>query len=158
MIPKHLGPPVGQQTYFVTSNTHQRIKIFQVERWARVFLKNLYQHRRDERYLLHSFVLMPDHFHLLVTPLGGTLERVLQLIKGGSARALKLAGRNSAFPVWQKGYTDRRVRSPAEYREMLEYIEQNPVRARLVEKPEDYRYGSAYPGYRLDPPRPYLSG
>jgi putative transposase len=158
MIPKHLGKPVAQQTYFVTSNTQDRLSVFQVEPWARVFLKTLYQYKNEGKYLLHQFVLMPDHVHLLITPLEPTtLERALQMIKGGSAYQLRQAGREKES-VWQKGYTDRRVRNSAEYLEMLEYIQQNPVKAGLVARAEEYRYGSAYPGYKLDQPRPYLSG
>ena len=158
MIPQHLGPPVAAQTYFITSNTQRRISIFQVEMWARVFLKTLYQYKREGKYLLHCFVLMPDHFHLLLTPkVPTTLEKALQMLKGGSAYQLKQAGRE-AGAVWQKGYTDHRVRNAKEYAELVEYIHQNPVKARLALTAEEYRYSSAYPGYKLDPPRPYLSG
>jgi putative transposase len=158
MIPKHLGPPVASQTYFVTSNTQRRISIFQVELWARVFLKTLYHYKREGKYLLHCFVLMPDHFHLLLTPASPTtLERAVQLIKGGSAHQLKVAGRTGGS-VWQKGYTDHRIRNKKEYAELVQYIEQNPVKARLVQNALEYRYGSAYAGYKLDPPRPYLGG
>lgn len=158
MIPKHLGDPVGIQTYFITTSTYQKRSIFQVENWARVFFQNLCKHRRSGAYLLHHFVLMPNHLHLLISPLGEvTLEKAMQYIKGGAAHALKEAGRVGC-PVWQRGYTDRRVRSSAEYQKFVEYIFQNPVKAGLVQQPEDYPYCSAYPGWKLDPPRPYLSG
>ena len=55
-----------------------------VESYARVFLKTLYGYRRQGRFELHAFVLMPDHVHLLFSPaLDTTLERAVQLIKGG---------------------------------------------------------------------------
>ncbi|MBI2682701.1 MAG: transposase [Acidobacteriales bacterium] len=158
MIPKHLPPPVGPQTYFITSSTLGKRPVFQVERWARLFLVMLYHYRKQGHYRLLAFVLMPDHFHLLITTSPGTtLERALQLIKGGSAYQLKQAGRKGPA-VWQKGYTDRRVRNAEEYKTFVEYIQQNPVKAGMVERPEKYKYCSAYPGYKLDPPRPYLSG
>jgi len=63
----------------------------------------------QEKYLLHEFVLMPDHFHLLITPTS-TLERALQLIRGGfSFRLQPLRSRLSPriprknriwFPFW----------------------------------------------------------
>ena len=63
--------------------------IFQGMEIARVFLKALYHYRREGAYLLHEFVLMPDHFHLLITPAPDvTPERAMQLIKGGSSRRL----------------------------------------------------------------------
>jgi len=56
-----------------------------------LFIDNLYHYRREGRYLLHEFVLMKDHFHLLVTVDGNTsIERAVQFIKGGfSYRAKK---------------------------------------------------------------------
>jgi len=56
---------------------------------ARLFVEVLFHYRDHKNYLLHEFVLMPDHFHLLVSPTL-SLERSLQLIKGGfSYRAKK---------------------------------------------------------------------
>jgi putative transposase len=157
MIPEHLGPPLGPQTYFITTSTEQKKPIFQVEQWARVFLTNLYKHRKAGSYRLHNFVLMPNHLHMLITPQPDTsLEKAMQLIKGGSAFELKQAGREGSA-VWQRGYTDRRVRDGKEYEGCVIYIHQNPVKAGLVQNPEDYKYSSAYPGWKLDPPRPYLS-
>jgi putative transposase len=70
--------------------------------------------------MLHEFVVMPDHFHLLITPIE-TLERALQLIKSGiSFRAKKELG--FVGEVWQKSFYDRRVRDVAEYRAFLDYI------------------------------------
>jgi REP element-mobilizing transposase RayT len=71
------------------------------------------QHYRLQKKYLHEFVVMPDHFHLLLTPTE-TLERALQLIKGGfSYRARKeLASPNE---IWQPSYYDRRVRDMEEY-------------------------------------------
>jgi putative transposase len=75
------------QTYFVTSDTWERRALFNAEPWARLFFKTLLSHRGDA-YLLHEFVLMPDHFHLLITPLTA-LERAVQFIKGGFSHQVK---------------------------------------------------------------------
>src|SRR5208282_3796482 len=82
MKPARLISPPG--TYFVTFSTFQRRRFFIVETYARLFLKTLYGYRRQRRFQLHAFVLMPDHVHLLLTPaIDITLERAMQLIKGG---------------------------------------------------------------------------
>jgi len=84
---------------------HHRIdfpeqSLFQSDRMARLFLEVLLHYRQQQRYLLHEFVLMPDPFHLLITPTE-TLERTLQLIKGGfSYRARKELGFNEK-EIWQ---------------------------------------------------------
>ena len=82
---------------------------------------------------------MPDHIHLLLTPLEITLERAVGLIKGGFSHRI-----GSKFPVWQRGFTDHRIRDREEFEMRRTYIHQNPVRARMVESAELYEYSSAY--------------
>jgi putative transposase len=129
-------------TFFVTTQTHQRRRLFQVEATANLFLETLQHYRREGHYKLYAFVLMPDHIHLLITPQGITLERAVQLIKGGFSHRL-----GSKFPVWQRGFTDRRMRDREDFLTHRTYIHDNPVRARLCQRPEDYPYSSAYRGF-----------
>ena len=76
---RSISPP---GTYFVTFSSFQRRRLFVVENYARLFLKTLYSYNRDRAFLLHAFVVMPEHVHLLITPSRDkTLERVMQLIK-----------------------------------------------------------------------------
>jgi hypothetical protein len=51
-----------------------RRDLFQVEKIARLFIEVLFDYRSQKKYLLHEFVVMPDHFHLILTPRGITLE------------------------------------------------------------------------------------
>jgi putative transposase len=143
---RRISPP---GTYFVTFSTFQRRRFFIVESYARLFLKTLYGYRRSERFLLHAFVLMPDHVHLLLTPAPDlTLERAMQLIKGGYSHAV---GKEiSRREIWQKGFTDHRIRDPQDFAGHRLYIHQNPVMAKLVANPAEYRYCSAFVGFRLD--------
>jgi putative transposase len=71
-------------TYFLTSATFNRRRLFQVEAHANLFLETLQHYRREGNYKLHAFVVMPDHIHLLLTPQQITLERTIGLIKGAS--------------------------------------------------------------------------
>jgi|SRR5215471_3581326 len=52
-------------------------------KYAELFIDTLYLYREQKKYQLHSLVVMPEHLHLLITPLGITIERALQFIKGG---------------------------------------------------------------------------
>ncbi len=136
------------QTYFVTSDTWERRALFQNEAWARLFFRNLLAHR-DDAYLLHEFVLMPDHFHLLITP-SIALERAAQLIKGGfSYQAKKELGSNAE--IWRRGFSDHRIRNSEDYHKHVHYIHLNPVKRGLCQGPCEYKYSSAYPGWKLDP-------
>ncbi len=136
-------------TFFVTSGTYNRRRLFQVERNAELLVETLQHYRAEGHYKLHAFVVMPDHVHLLLTP-QETLERAVGLIKGGFSHRLA-----SKLPVWQRGFTDHRIRDAEDYSVRHRYIHQNPVTARLCEKPEAYPFSSAHPTLRLDP---YLSG
>ena len=137
-------------TYFITAQTWERRDLFHSEKLAKLFLETLYHYRSDFKYLLHEFVLMPNHFHLLITPSGITLERAMQLIKGGfSHRVGKEISPN--MEIWQRGFTDHRIRDARDYAKHRRYILQNPVEARLSEKAGDYPYCSAAPGIELDP-------
>jgi putative transposase len=122
-----------------------------VENYARLFLKTLYHYRREGLYTLHEFVVMPDHVHLVLTPTQDvTIERAVQLIKGGYSHQLgTLIGRNSE--VWQRGFTDHRIREAQDFGHHRNYVHQNPVVARLVLRACEYRYCSAFPGFKLDP-------
>jgi putative transposase len=135
-------------TYFVTFSTCQRTRLFVVEAYARIFLKSLYGYKRQRSFQLHAFVVMPEHVHLLITP-SPTLERAVQLIKGGSSHAFgSELGRKKE--VWQRGFTDHRIRDGVDFESHREYIHQNPVKRGLVQNASEYRYSSAYPGFKLD--------
>jgi putative transposase len=134
----------------VTFCTWQHRQLFPVEIYARLFLKTLYHYRRDGHFLLHAFALMPDHVHLLITPSRDvTLERAVQLIKGGYSHALG-AIRGRKGEVWQRGFTDHRIRDSEDFAQHRNYIHQNPVRAHIIVASSEYRYCSSFPGFKLD--------
>ena len=126
-------------TYFVTANCADKRSILQVERSSELMLKVL-QHYRGH-YRLHAFVLMPDHLHLLLTPQDITLERCLQLVKGGFSRRYHMEG--GLKDVWQRGFADHRCRDRADFLEHKTYIEQNPIKAGLSSLAEEYGWSSA---------------
>jgi putative transposase len=138
----------GYGCYFITASTFRKQNILQSDRMAGLFVDVLLHYRQKQKYLLHEFVMMPDHFHLLITP-QESLERAMQMIKGGfSFRAKRELG--FMHEIWQPSFYDRRVRDAEEYFAFREYIRQNPQKRGLAVKAEDYRYSSAWPGLVLD--------
>ena len=132
----------------MTFSTWQRRRLFIVEPYARLFLKTLYGYKRQGAFLLHAFVLMPEHAHLLITP-EVTIERAVQLIKGGFSRSFGSEfGRTKE--IWQRGFTDHRIRDDVDFEIHRGYIHRNPVKRGLVQNAAEYRYCSAFPGFRLD--------
>jgi len=102
-------------------------------------------HDHGERIDLQAAVVMPDHVHLLLTPLTDVrgwpypLPAILKSIKGVSARSVNmLLGTSGA--VWQEESFEHTVRNDGSSQEKLEYIRQNPVRRGLAAKPQDYRW------------------
>jgi putative transposase len=97
------------------------------------------------RFHLHAGVVMPEHVHLLLTPLRDAngnvfcLRDILKGIKGASARRVnQLLDRSG--PVWQEESFDRVVRSWESLQQKIEYIRRNPVRRGLVKTPEEYTW------------------
>jgi putative transposase len=136
------------QTYFVTSETAERRMLFSNERWAKLLLEVLFHYRAND-YLLHEFVIMPEHFHATITP-KASLETAVQFIKGGfSFRAKK----DFQFKgeIWQRGFSDHRIRDTRDYEIHKRYIHQNPVKRRLVFEAKVYPYSSAAGTFSLDP-------
>ncbi|MFB3813945.1 MAG: transposase [Terriglobales bacterium] len=130
----------SNSTYFVTASTCDKKPLLQSDRMAALFLDVLAHYRSQHKYLLHEFVVMPNHFHLLITP-ELTLERALQLVKGGfSYRVKREFGLHGE--IWQTSFYDRRVRDLIEYDRMRTYIHENPVRRGLTARAEDYPYSS----------------
>lgn len=128
--------------YFVSTQTAARKPFFRHERWARLMMATL-AHYAEKDFVLHAYVIMPDHLHLLITP-EESLEKSVQLIKGGfSFRAKREL--DWKFDIWQPGFTDHRIRDEEDWKRHLEYIRSNPVEARLVDDSVLYEF-MGFPG------------
>src|SRR6185437_1622228 len=117
----------GLRTFFVTSSIAGKRNLLQSDRSANLFVDVLYSYRSQQKFLLHAFVVMPDHFHALITVANISIERAVQFIKGGFAFR---AGREFGFPspVWERGFSEVRVNDSEAAARIREYILQNPVR------------------------------
>jgi putative transposase len=146
--PRHRTKPAA--TYFVTTNTWQRQTLFRDAALAGTVERTLIEYRDRGFYLLHGYVVMPDHLHVLLTPNSRTsLEKAVQLIKGGSSRQIGTLMRR-AFPVWHSGFTEHQIRDGEDFDSHVRYIEMNPAKARLAGVPAEYPFSSASRKYRLD--------
>ncbi len=93
---------------------------------------------------LKAWVIMPNHGHILFRLREGfDLAGLMKRIKGISARRINQLLEGSGT-VWQADYFDRYIREEKHFHNALRYIEANPVAARLVLEPEDWRFGSAF--------------
>jgi len=138
--------PQETRTYLVTAVTAQRRRLFQVTANAELFQATLLDYRSQGRFLLHAYVVMPDHFHVLITPAEEvSLEKAMQFIKGGFSFRLK-----SKADVWMRSFNESQISTKEKFEGCAKYIEENPVRARLVASASEYPFSSASQG-GMDP-------
>ncbi len=139
-----------RSTYFLTFHTSNHAPLFRSIRLAALFCQTLFRLRDAGQFTLHAFVVMPDHVHLLITvPRGLSLQRVMQLIKGGySLEAHQRFAMDR--PLWQRGFEQKRIRNAAECDRYERFIHQNPLRVRLVESADAYEFSSLNPVFALD--------
>ncbi len=106
--------------------------------------ENSLRYHHEKKYHLIAWVVMPNHLHFLATPLANVeLREIAHSIKSYTAhKANKLLNRKGQF--WQHEPFDRYIRNQKHFANVIEYIENNPVKAGLCEKPEDWRFSSAF--------------
>jgi putative transposase len=132
------------RTFFVTTKTAQGRAIFQSHRLATLLVSVFRDLVRNQKVDIHDFVVMPDHIHILLTIPGElSIEKAMQLIKGGFSFR---AHRELEYPreIWQRGFSDVRIKNEESFRSHLQYIWRNPVIAGLASAPELYPYGSKF--------------
>ena len=169
---------IENRCHFVTTKTFDNAKIFNKEKNVQLFLKVLYEVKEKLNFLLIGFVIMPDHLHLMIVPeTRNSISDVMRHIKGRFARLYNQSiwrinsadyetnkifyrAGNSSPPkrkVWQNSFYDHVIRNRKEFLEKLNYIYNNPVKAKIVAKPEDYKFSSISEIYEVDLER-YFGG
>ena len=134
----------GARTFFATSKTSMGRSLLQTERMANLFIDVLRTYVAAKRFRIHDFVVMPDHFHLLMTlDETMTVEKAVQLVKGNfSYRAKKELAYQGE--IWQRGFSDERVWDRESFLRHRKYIDDNPVEAGLARSAEEYPHCSAF--------------
>lgn len=136
--------------HFITFTCYHRYAHLQDPVVRDLFVQALDRSRRLYGMLVYGFVVMPEHVHLLVSePERGTVAQAMQSLKICSAKRGKQvlqgyrpSGRASAEgSFWQKRYYDRNVLGK-EFIEKLRYIHRNPVKRKLAERAEDWKWSS----------------
>lgn len=132
----------ADRAHFITFDTYER---WVLPPLARDLALKHCLHDNDKKFRLLVAVIMPDHVHMIFTPLRDSntgpfsFEEIVGTIKSVSAhsinRALKRSGR-----VWQHESFDHILRNSESLNGKMEYVRQNPVRKGLVARPEDYKW------------------
>ncbi|HKV90969.1 MAG TPA: transposase [Candidatus Angelobacter sp.] len=125
---------------------------------AELFLETLFHYRDEKVYLLHEFVVMEDHIHLILTPSAKfSLEKAMQKIRGAFSFQV---GKHvsSKLEIWQPSPTKHLILDEDDFQRHRDYILDNPVRAGLVKHREDWPLSSVHRYFRMDVAPDYLRG
>ncbi len=161
------------QLQFITTSTYRRMKLFQSDRFRCDFVEVLMQLRQETGFLLVGWVLMPEHFHLLIKPVPAeaTSNFIQELKKRTAQRIIRVLDDHQEYPWCRRMLTGLRlpptVHSDARYRvwqrrfypfgvfterkclEKLNYMHNNPVKRRLVSSSVEWPW-SSFRFYYLD--------
>ena len=131
------------RSYYLGCCLHGRRPLFRQEELAQLLL-DLYVSQRDQSAIaLHGYVIMPDHYHVLVTLRAA--ESISGLVRGIHSLFARACRERTGLrgPVWQRRFYDHAIRDEEDWRTKLAYTHENPVRAGLVKAPTDYAWSSA---------------
>jgi putative transposase len=124
--------------YFLTTSIADRRRIFNEKKHATIVLNAIHWLHTAERFNVAAAVVMPDHLHLVGQLGDNVLDKVMHTLKSYTAHRLVEAGVKA--PIWQDGYHDHGLRNDEDYCGKVRYVLQNPLRAGLVRRIEDYPY------------------
>lgn len=127
--------------YHVTSRGNERAAIFRDDADREKFLEIVASIVDRQRWLLHAYCLMGNHYHLLVETPRGNLSSGMQRLNGRYTQLFNRRHRRAGH-VLEGRYKAIHVEKEAHLLELCRYVVLNPVRARLVERPEDWRWSS----------------
>jgi REP element-mobilizing transposase RayT len=125
---------------FVTFTTDRR---WQLPPLARDIILECCLKENGQRFDLHAAVVMPDHVHVIYSPLrredgwSYSLPEIMKAVKGRSARYINLALKRTG-PVWQEEFFDHVLRSNDSLVDRVEYVCENPVRAGIAKVQAEY--------------------
>lgn len=128
----------GYSIFFITFCTHKHQIVL-----VNPFVHNSFRHfsilAQERNVLVGRYVIMPDHIHLFVH-FGDAIQISVWMKSLKNSLSKMLHYLSKLAPHWQKGYFDHLVRSEQSYEEKWIYMEQTPVRKKLVLKACDWPY------------------
>lgn len=146
--------------YYLTSVAHERIPVFQTDKIKQIVCAALDEARKSGGIMIFAYVIMPDHTHVITDSAriikdvlrflnGISAKRVLDYLKDNSFESslnklrIQERGKKHKYAIYQHHPNAFEIYGEDTMMQKVNYIHQNPVRAGLVEKAEDYLYSSA---------------
>ncbi len=127
--------------YHVTSRGDDRRKIFSTKRDYKKFKEYLRDAKEKYRFILHCYVLMSNHYHLLIETPEKNLSRIMHYINSSYTTYTNVKKKRSGH-LFQGRFKSIVVDKDSYLLELSRYLHLNPVRAKMVDKPGDYPHSS----------------
>jgi len=159
------------QPHFVTCTITGWVDVFSREAYREKILESLSFCQSEKGLLIHAWVIMSNHLHLIVSSKANALADIIRDFKKYTAKQIIAAirdnenesrrewmlnlflyagsrnGNNKEYQFWKSGYHPIVLDSPVKIEQRLKYLHENPVRAGWVREPQDYKYSSAVDYY-----------
>ena len=153
-----------ERFFFVTTTVVKFLPIFSNQHFCEILISNIKHYRDKYKFVILGYVIMPSHFHwiVIVNPRYGTISDIMRDIKKFTAwqifdhlienKGSKLLGifeesaegfENQSKKLWMKRFDDEVIRDQQMFWTKLNYIHNNPIKAGLVNRAEDYKYSSS---------------
>lgn len=157
--------------HFVTFSVVGWIDVFSREQYKELFLESLKYCQEKKGMVLHAWVIMTNHVHLIISSISNKLEHVVRDLKKFTSKQISKAikennaesrkewmlnifsytgknnNNNKEFQFWKQDYHPIELDTPEKMKQRLDYLHENPVRGGLVWEPWHYKYSSAIDYY-----------
>ena len=157
--------------HFVTFSVVGWIDVFSREQYKELFLESLKYCQQKKGMVLHAWVIMTNHVHLIISSISNKLEHVVRDLKKFTSKQIikaikennaesrkewmlnifsytgKNNNNNKEFQFWKQDYHPIELDTPEKMKQRLDYLHENPVRGGLVWEPWHYKYSSAIDYY-----------
>lgn len=134
--------------YHVTARGNERSKIFFANKDYQKFKEYLADGESKFGFLLHAYVLMTTHYHLIIETPDGNLGKIMHFLNGSYTTYINIKRKRTGH-LFQGRYKAILVDKDSYLLELSRYLHLNPVRAKMAEKPEEYPH-SSYGSYISD--------
>ena len=136
----------GNERHFITCSCNHRKPFLGSPTQRDLFLKILEEVRKKYDFVVWGYVVMPEHFHLLISePSTGTVAKAMQVLKQRvslKCNKRKPLVQENPDPFWLPRYYDFNVYRERKHIEKLRYMHRNPVTRGLVDSPELWMWSS----------------
>ena len=142
-MPRNARIVVPNTPHHIVQRGHNKQVVFAGDDDYQYYLENLFEWKEQLNCKVYAWCLMTNHIHLIINP-GNEIDSLAKLMKRLAGKQTRYVNRleKRTGSLWEGRYKSSPVETDAYLLACCRYVELNPVRAKMVEKPEDYRWSS----------------